>query len=211
MSDSRAGMWMLAQRSYNWRFATTMRPRTPILIIALFSLTLLAASPVAASGDGTVTFRLTIRGTPIPTDSFTLGVNADSGLIISPGVRCGPGTELYSGTHVPCASGDNDFVVEVPIGTQLTYTYARFADYLASGGASGAQILLEGTITVSANPQTVTMVYDYSLGGLPNTAMESPASAGWLLPAGIAIAGGGLLLLVRRRTTRSGCVPAANW
>jgi hypothetical protein len=180
-----------------------MRQRTPISIISSLALTLLAASPVAAGDEGTVTFRLTIRGAPIATDSFTLAVNADTGTIISPGVRCGPGSELYNETHVACAPRDYDFSVELPVGTELTYTYARYVDYLASGGASGAQRLLQGSIAVASYPQTVTLVYDYSLGALPDTSAEPSEDVTWV-PIGVTLVGGSVLVIRRRFTHRGG-------
>jgi len=183
----------------------SLRPHLPLRFTAVLALTLLAATPVAAGGDGTVTFRLTLRGTPVPTDSFTLAVNADNGMAIDPGVLCGPGSDLYNDAHVACTARNYDCVVTAPVGTKLTYTYARYTDYLASGGASGAQILLEGSITVAATPHMVTLVYDYSLGSvagtpvtLPNTSAATPDVPGLGLIA-VALLGGLGLITWRRR------------
>ena len=188
-----------------------MRLHLPIRLIAIVAVMLLTASPIAAGGDGTVTFRLTLRGTPAPTDSFSLAVNvvnADNPRIISPGVRCGPGSDLSNDSHVPCTAQDDDFVVTIPVGTKLTYTYARYANFLAPGAAQGAQVLLEGGITVAEAPQLVTLVYDYSLGSvagspatLPNTSLELPPDNGFGV-IGLAVIGG-IGLLILRRTRRA--------
>jgi hypothetical protein len=185
-----------------------MRLHLPIGVIAVVALALLTASPVAGGGDGTVTFRLTLRGTPAPTDSFSLAVTADNGRIISPGVRCGPGSDLYNDSHVSCTAHDYDFVVTIPVGTRLTYTYARYVNFLASGGAQGAQRLLEGSITVGEAPQSVTLVHDYSFGSvagssttLPNTSLELPTGSGSGVVA-LAILGG-LGVRIWRRTRRA--------
>ena len=163
-------------------------------IIGLFAAVMFAvgaATPVAA-GESTVTFRLTIRGAPVPTDSFTLAVNPNNELIVDPGVRCGPGSDLYNEANVPCEAQSFDFDVSMPAGTELRYSYARYVDFLAAGGFSVEQVLLEGSITVADHPQTVTLVYDYGLGTstggppqlLPDTRSGMPASMSWLwLPA----------------------------
>ena len=181
-----------------------MRLGSLIRAIAVVALTLSAVSPAMGADEGTVNFRLTIRGTPVPTDSFTLGVNADSGLIIGIGIRCGPGGERINMRHDLCAPGDYDAPIEVPVGTELSYAYARYVDW-ASGGASGAEVLLTGSITVAAYPQTVTLVYDYSLGtvsalptALPDTRLAPPASSGWGL-VGLALLGGAILAVKRQR------------
>lgn len=188
-----------------------MRLHLPIGLIAIMALALLTASPVAGGGDGTVTFLLTLRGTPAPTDSFSLAVNVvndDNPRIISPGVLCGPGSDLYNDSHVPCTAHDYDVVVTIPVGTKLTYTYARYVNFLAPGAAQGAQILLEGSITVADAPQSVALVYDYSLGSvtgspaaLPNTSLEVPAGSGSGV-VGLALLGG-LAVLIWRRTRRA--------
>lgn len=71
-----------------------------------------------------------------------------------------------------CASGASyDVVPELAIGTELSVTIARYAEY--RGTSEGAQIVFEGTVTFDAAPQLISVVYDYSLSSLPDTALPA--------------------------------------
>ena len=119
-----------------------------------------------------MTFRLTLRGNVVAGDAFSLAVTADNGVIISPGIRCGPGSELYTEEFTACAEGSYDFVVQgqgdLPIGTELTYTWARIQ------GEGTDTVIHTDTVTVTANTQVFTVVYDYGGTRLPDTAIASP-------------------------------------
>lgn len=166
-----------------------------LLVAAILS----SISGLARAGEeagGAITFRLILRGDVIDGDAFTLSVNelADPPTIISPGVRCGPGSEAYNPQFVPCEPGTFDFVLEastsLPIGTELEYGWAR-----NHGGETDPQAdtIYRDTITVTENAQVLTVVYDYGGSTLPNTAMPTPADG---LPLGaVAVIGAAVAAL----------------
>jgi len=146
---------------------------------------ILLARATGAAG-GSITFRLVLRGTVREGDSFTLAVNdlGPAGLIISPGVRCGPDANVVSGPFVPCAPGTYDFVLpamdELPVGNPLKYVFVR-----NHGPETDRQsdTIYQDTITITENAQVFTVVYDYDLGAsLPDTAMSVPSRG---VPLGI--------------------------
>lgn len=176
-----------------------------LLVAALISS---VAGVARAGGEagGDITFRLILRGDVIEGDSFTLAVNelVDPPTIISPGVRCGPGSEAYNPEFVPCEPGTYDFVVQgsasLPVGTELEYVWAR--NYGGEADPQAARIYTD-TITVTENAQVFTVVYDYGGGAaLPDTAMRAPAE---VVPFGIIMFGWMVLsfaTLVRVRNRR---------
>jgi hypothetical protein len=165
---------------------------------------LLGAAGVVHAGDtpgGEITFRLVLRGDVIEGDNFSLGVNeltypAD---IISPGIRCGPGSEVYNPQFVACEPGSFDFVIpsttSLPIGTNMEYGWAR--NYGAEANRQ-ADLLYTDTITVTENAQVFTVVYDY--GGVPDTAMSRPAPG---IPLAIVVVTGAVLVTLAYASRRS--------
>lgn len=162
-----------------------------------------AQATQGAGGD--IIFRLILHGDVTEGDAFTLSVNelTANPSIISPGTRCGPGSEVYNSTFVPCRSGVSiDFVLlgrnERPIGTRLEYVWTR---YRPQDDTSAT--IYSATITVTENAQVFTVVYDYGGGQpLPNTAMRTPGDN---LPLGVvaiisSMALGGVVFRRLRRT-----------
>ncbi len=141
---------------------------------SVMALVLASVTPALAGSHGDITFRLTILGSAVPSDTFSLGVNSSDGRIISPGILCGP-MEPNEGQPRPCESRDYDFSASLPVGTELEYTFARYEHY--EGSVEGAEILHTGTVTVTTSPQLVTLVYDYSVSTLPDTAFAHPGSS----------------------------------
>jgi hypothetical protein len=178
-----------------------MRTRSGVTGAAvLVAVLLLSAGAAQAGGEagGDITFRLVLRGDVIDGDNFSLAVNdlGPTGLIISPGVRCGPGSEVYNpGGFVPCQPGAYEFTVpgleELPVGTELEYVWAR--NY-GSEADRQADVIYRDTVTITENAQVFTVVYEYPGGAqLPNTAMPTPAGG---VPLGaLAIIGGVLVAL----------------
>jgi hypothetical protein len=78
--------------------------------------------------------------------------------------------------------------------------FARDEDY--DGSAGGAEILLTGTVTVTASAQLVTLVYDYSLGSLPDTS-SAPRGSGFTVALGVAAMVLVLLLAAARQRRRT--------
>lgn len=138
-------------------------------------------------------------------DAFSLAVNelAEPPTIISPGIRCGPGSEDYNPQFVPCKAGSFDFVVpstaSLPVGTELEYVWARYRGEQDTVGT----VISTDTVTVTQNAQVFTVVYDYG-GGAPlsDTAMSAPADG---VPLGTVAAIGAVLAALahtRRRRMR---------
>lgn len=155
----------------------------PALLAAALVVSLAGVARAGGEAGGDITFRLVLRGDVIEGDAFFLGVGevADDPTIISPGIRCGPGSELYTSRFVACEPGTYDFVVKplsnLPIGAELEYGWAR----IHGDGQSTA--IYTGTVTVSQNAQVFTVVYDYGGGQpLPDTGMRAPAD--WV-PLGV--------------------------
>lgn len=167
-----------------------IRLGVPVVLAA--AVLFVSAVGVTRAGEpgGDVTFRLTLRGDVAEGDGFSLGVTADNGVIISPGIRCGPGSELYTPEFTPCAEGNYDFVVEgrdgMPVGTELTYGWARIP---AEGNDT---VIYTDTVTVTENDQLITVVYDYGGAMLPDTAAPAP-SEGFAI--GVAVLALSFLLL----------------
>ena len=158
----------------------------PALLAAALLVGFSGVARAGGEAGGDITFRLILRGDVIDGDAFTLGVNelAEPPTIISPGVRCGPGSEAYNPQFVACEPGTYEVVLQgstsLPTGTELEYAWAR--NY---GGEANPQadIIYRDTITVTENAQVFTVVYDYRGGAqLPNTAMPTSADG---VPFGI--------------------------
>jgi hypothetical protein len=138
------------------------------------ALALLLATPAYAGDEGDVTFRLTIRGTPVATDVFSLTFRTGSGAVsIDPDFFCGPSESGFGPPFEECEAGTYEVQTNFPVGTELTYFFLR--DERQPGDGMGDEIIHQGTITVTASPQLVTLVYDYSLGTqpLPDTALRA--------------------------------------
>lgn len=142
--------------------------RVGFLVLAL---TAVVAGPAQAGQEsgGDVTFRLTLRGDVVADDAFSLAVNASNGAIISPGIRCGDGSEGYNLRLVPCQPGSFDFVVEgregLPLGTELTYLWSR-----VPAGTDEFTTIYTETVEITEAHQVIKVVYDYGGSQLPNTA-----------------------------------------
>lgn len=174
------------------------------LVVAALLSSVAGVARAGGEAGGDITFRLILRGDVIDGDAFTLGVNELAGppTIISPGVRCGPGSEAYNPQFVACEPGTYEFVLQgstsLPIGTELEYAWAR--NY---GGEADPQadIIYRDTITVTENAQVFTVVYDYGGGSaLPDTA--TPASIDGVPFGIVAIVGAvlaGVAYAARRR------------
>ncbi len=189
-----------------------------LLVAALLS-SVAGLAQAGGEAGGEITFRLILRGEVIEGDAFTLGINelAEPPTIISPGVRCGPGSEAYTPQFVACEPRTYEFVLEgstsLPVGTELEYGWAR--NY-GPEGKRQADILYSDTITVTENAQVFTVTYDYGGGSesgggvlLPDTATRASVDAQpfgvGLLPVGIAAIVVGVFLtsaLVRRPAER---------
>lgn len=158
-----------------------------------------SATLAGSEAGGDVTFRLVLRGDVVAGDAFSLGVNADNGVIISPGIRCGPGSELYTAQFTACTQGTFDFVVDgrgaLPVGTELTYTWARIH------GESNDTVIYTDTVTITEIPQVLTVVYDYGGGTLPDTAMASSSGA---FALGVALLVASLLAADSKKRRRVG-------
>lgn len=189
-----------------------MRTRSRVTAPALLAATLLlgGAGVARAGGEagGDITFRLILRGDVIEGDNFSLAVNdlGPTGLIISPGIRCGPDSQgdMPQGV-VACQPGTYDFVLpgmdELPVGTPLEYVWAR--NY---GGEADrrADIIYRDTITITESAQVFTVVYEYPGGSMPDTAVGAPVKGDLLSTITVLV---GLLVLtfaalVRVRTWR---------
>ena len=166
------------------------------LAAALILVASTATAVVAGSEPGAdVTFRLILRGDVVAGDAFSLAVNADNGLIISPGILCGPGSELYTPEFRACAAGAYEFVAEagssLPVGTELSYVWARIH------GAGIDTVIHSDTVTVTESAQALTVVYEYAGGTLPDTA--TPAQSG---PFALAVAAAGVSLVLAAHCAR---------
>ena len=183
-----------------------MLQRTRRVLAALGAALVFVASAatVSVAGSepgGNATFRLILRGDVVAGDAFSLAVNADNGLIISPGIRCGPGSELYTPAFRACAPGTYEFVVEarssLPVGTELSYVWARIH------GEGIDTVIYTDAVTITKSAQTVSVVYDYGGVTLPDTAMPTQRGP---LALGVALVGVSLLLaagLTRRPIGRN--------
>lgn len=175
-----------------------IRLGVPVVLaaVALF-VSAVGATRAGSEQGGDITFRLGLRGDVAEGDGFSLAVNASNGSIISPGVRCGPGSELYTPEFTPCTEGNYDFVVEgrdgLPIGTELTYTWARIH------GPGNDTVIYTDTVTITENDQLRTVVYDYGRAMLPDTAVPARSEAYAL---GVAVLALALFLLPQPRTSK---------
>jgi hypothetical protein len=172
----------------------------------LAAVLLLGAAGVVHAGDtgGEITFRLVLRGDVIEGDAFSLGVNelgVENPTIISPGVRCGPGSEDYTPAFVACKPGTFEFVVSsttsLPIGTTLEYAWARIPGAPPAGDDT---VIYTDTISVTQHAQVFTVVYDYGGAALPNTATSNSAN---VVSLGIVAVIGAVLVMLAYAARRS--------
>ena len=142
-------------------------------VISAIVLIGLQGVPARGATEGTVILRLTLRGTVPATDSFSVALNATNSTITGlGGFFCGPATNPYTEQGPVCVAGATyESRSELPTGTELSYTIARYANY--AGTSAGAEILFDGTVTFNDGRQVLSFVYDYSLGALPNTAVTA--------------------------------------
>ena len=153
----------------------TAAARSAGLAIALVLVSGTVA-PVRAESNGEITLRLELRGDVPASDSFSIGIHlTNSTLTGLGGFFCGPPDVPYTQQGPVCRPGTYDVTSDLPIGTTMEFVFARFIEY--RGSAEGAQVLYEGSATVSQAPQVFTVVFDYSRGGttpaLPDTAMAA--------------------------------------
>src|SRR5688572_22442573 len=181
-------------------FGTVVRRMTAASALAcMVTMGSVAASagPVRAQDEwGTITFRLAIRGEVDPADAFWLVLQPTSGEVpMRGGGFFTGGNEFFClpdepigfphGSRPACAAGDYDISYEVPVGTQLEYSFERFDDQSVrrpDGHLPEPMPILAGTVTADDVTQVRFIVYDYSLGEqpLPDTAVQPapmPASA----------------------------------
>lgn len=138
-----------------------------------------------------VTLRLTLRGPVVPTDAFVFTANfvnpaspADLDLLEGRrGLVCGPPGEFYADQALiePCSERTYEAVFAVPVEEAAEFRFLRDEDL--SDGEAGSKVLyttiVPATATVTTagegdrSPQTFTVVYDYSLPLLPDTAVPT--------------------------------------
>lgn len=187
-----------------------------LALTALAATTALFAwAPVAHAGtEGEVVLRLEIRGAPVTTDTFFMGgTRASNDRILPHGAVCGPPSDLYNDPALvdPCTARTYEMILPSPVGTVISFGFYRDPDW--GGTSEGGETLFEASTTVRATRQVYTFVYDYSLGGLPDTAIaleggSQPAGVPGLIGIGLVAAGiigigmvAAGLLATRLRTT----------
>ena len=144
-------------------FGTVVRRMTATsalaCMVALGSVTA-SAGPVRAQEWGTVTFRLTIRGEVDPADAFWLVLQPTSGevpmrsggfLAGGPDFFCLPDEPIGfpHGSRPGCAAGDYERSCELPVGTEIEYSFERFDDQLVrrpDGHLPEPMPILAGTV-----------------------------------------------------------------
>lgn len=124
------------------------------------------AGTVRASEEerGTVTFRLVIEGPISEDDAFWLRRASDQCCFIDASVNfCGPPAAPPSIVEsCDVRIFEIAYVDEFAVGTTITYTYLRVRDADATGAsARDGETLLAGEVVVSAQPQLITLTYQY--------------------------------------------------
>jgi hypothetical protein len=168
---------------------------------SILAAAILVMAPMGGAGAGEVddaesgwqrhiTLRLTLRGPVVPTDVFSMGMSfvdptspSDLDMVQgSLGIVCGPPRYFYPDPAAvePCAEGAYQAVVEVPITDAVEISFARDRDN-SDGSEDGWEVLYETVLPATATPQTAnlgdrsprsfTVVFDYELPLLPNTAL----------------------------------------
>lgn len=151
-----------------WRYGPWI---TLAVILALGG----AAQARAGGQDGEIVLRLTLRGPVSSTDTFFAGGSqASDGRILAHGVVCGPPSDLYNDPAQvrPCEARTYSVTVSSAVGTTAPIHFSRDTEW--DGTADGGQVLYSATVTVTEEPQVYDLVYDYSLGTLPDTAVPAP-------------------------------------
>ena len=140
--------------------------------IASFLLLLAAlASPVRAETGGSVTVTLVLRGAVVTTDNFAMFGGTASGAVGIEPVYCGQHPNAPDDSPV-CA--ERAYEVEIDLDWQVGDTFSFNIVRCTGQGGDTCSVVYEGAATITAAPQTFTVVYDYSLG--------SPATPGITLP-----------------------------
>lgn len=162
-----------------------MMSRAAVILISGGALALLTIVPTTAAEEGTVVFRVEVRG-DVPNDAwFLVSRDTDPPTIIEPGIFvCGPPENPYTEGGPVCAGGNAyETSITRAVGTELGYAF-RLGYGWPDVGEEGtpSAVLHEGDITVQASTQTVTLVHDFSGGSLlPDTAVapERALHPGW--------------------------------
>jgi hypothetical protein len=178
------------------------------LLVALTAAGLLtfgASSVRAGDAEGTVVFRVELRGVVPPDVSFLVGRDTRPPSIIEPGIYvCGPAENPYVEPGGECRTGETYATAlrQRPNGETLAYSFSYESPH------SPSTVLHEGTVTVTEGAQTVTLVHDFSgTSLLPDTSTANNRAPTELVAMGWVLIGGAAAVGVRRlwRKRRARC------
>lgn len=160
------------------------------LLFAAWALAIVPVTPASGETNGSITFRLQLKGEAPPTDSFLVLIDpSNAPYVIEHTWFCGPERVPWYGTDdaAECRAMTYEFTFQLPVGTQLDFTFIK------TGSLGASTTLFQAKVTVTRAEQIRYLVYDYSLDSnpsLPNTALPNRPAVGvpWHLSLAAAVA-----------------------